>query len=49
LDEIDEELQVYALDQLNQVVPVFWAEIADALPKMYVLFFLFLRLWFGWA
>ncbi|KAJ3194238.1 proteasome regulatory particle base subunit [Irineochytrium annulatum] len=34
LDEPDEELKVYALQQLNPLVDQFWAEIADAVPKI---------------
>jgi hypothetical protein len=34
LDESDESLLVFALQQLNSVVDIFWAEIADSIDKM---------------
>ena len=36
LDEPEPELQAYALQKLNELVPHFWAEIADAVSKMCV-------------
>ena len=36
LDESEEELKVYALQQLDAIVDQFWAEISDAIPKMFV-------------
>ncbi|KAI8838641.1 armadillo-type protein [Chytridium lagenaria] len=38
LDETDEELQVYALQQLNVMVDQFWAEIADEVSKIEILY-----------
>ncbi|KAJ3230338.1 proteasome regulatory particle base subunit [Chytriomyces hyalinus] len=34
LDETDEQLKVFALKQLNNIVDSFWAEIADAVTKL---------------
>lgn len=36
LDEPDQGLQAYALQQLDHLVDQFWAEIADKASKMYV-------------
>lgn len=36
LDEPDEQLKCYALQNLNKLVDQFWAEIADSVPKMFV-------------
>lgn len=36
LDESEEELKIYALEKLNTLVDQFWAEISDAVSKMYV-------------
>lgn len=36
LDEQDDDLKVYALQKLNVIVDQFWAEISDAVSKMYV-------------
>ena len=33
LDETDSSLKVYALRKLNDIVDVFWAEIADSVPS----------------
>ncbi|KAJ3217761.1 proteasome regulatory particle base subunit [Dinochytrium kinnereticum] len=38
LDETDEELQVHALQQLNVMVDQFWAEIADEVSKIEILY-----------
>lgn len=35
LDEEEPELQFYALGRLNELVDVCWAEISDAIEKMY--------------
>ncbi len=35
LDETEPALKAHALVQLDAVVDQFWAEISDALPKMY--------------
>lgn len=37
LDEPDEQLKVFALEKLNKIVDVFWAEIAEAVMKIEVL------------
>ena len=34
LDETQDELQLYALQQLNSVVNQFWAEISESIEKM---------------
>ena len=34
LDEIEEEIQVFALTRLDELVDVFWAEIAESITKM---------------
>lgn len=34
LDEEEPELQSYALQKLNNIVDIFWAEIADSVSKM---------------
>lgn len=34
LDEPQQELQVYALQSLNNLVNEFWAEISDSVAKM---------------
>ena len=34
LDEIEEEIQVFALSRLDELVDVFWAEIAESITKM---------------
>ena len=36
LDEPQSQVQGYALEKLNDVVDVFWAEIADAVDKIEV-------------
>ncbi|CAG8455290.1 13893_t:CDS:10 [Ambispora leptoticha] len=38
LDEPEEELKVYALKKLNNLVDQFWAEIADAISKIEILY-----------
>ncbi|ORX50506.1 26S proteasome regulatory complex, non-ATPase subcomplex, Rpn2/Psmd1 subunit [Hesseltinella vesiculosa] len=38
LDEQQPELKVYALQQLNQIVNEFWAEISDAIAKIEILY-----------
>lgn len=38
LDEPDEQLKVFALEKLNKIVDVFWAEIAEAVVKIEVLY-----------
>ncbi|CAG8442804.1 7968_t:CDS:10 [Ambispora gerdemannii] len=38
LDESEEELKVYALRKLNTLVDQFWAEIADAISKIEILY-----------
>jgi len=38
LDEPDDRLKVYALNQLNSVVDTFWAEIATVIPKIECLY-----------
>nr|CAB3265235.1 26S proteasome non-ATPase regulatory subunit 1 [Phallusia mammillata] len=38
LDEPDDELQVYALNRLNDIVPEFWPEISDHVEKIEVLY-----------
>ena len=35
MDETEEKLKVYALEKLNSIVDLFWAEIADSVSKMY--------------
>ena len=39
LDEPQSQVQGYALEKLNDVVDVFWAEIADAVGKIEVSLF----------
>jgi len=34
LDEPEDELKVYALNRLNDIVPEFWPEISDYVQKM---------------
>jgi hypothetical protein len=34
LEESDDTLLIYALNGLNSVVDVFWAEISDHIPKL---------------
>lgn len=34
LEENDDKLKVHALKQLDKLVPMFWAEIADAISLM---------------
>lgn len=34
LEETDDRLIVYALNQLNTLVDMFWAEIADSITRM---------------
>ncbi len=34
LDEEDEEIQVFALSRLDELVNVFWAEISESVTKM---------------
>lgn len=36
LDEPEDQLKVYALRRLNDIVPEFWPEISDHVEKMYV-------------
>lgn len=38
LDEPEDELKVYALNRLNDIVPEFWAEISDHVEKIEVLY-----------
>lgn len=38
LDEPDNQLKVFALKQLNQLVDQFWSELADHIAKMYAYF-----------
>ena len=38
LEDEDVAVQTYALQQLDQHVALFWAEIADALPRIEVLY-----------
>ncbi|KAI8904396.1 armadillo-type protein [Gorgonomyces haynaldii] len=38
LDESQDELKVYALEKLNELVDVFWAEISDDVSKIEMLF-----------
>ncbi|KAJ3068676.1 proteasome regulatory particle base subunit [Podochytrium sp. JEL0797] len=38
LDETDERLKTYALEQLNTIVDQFWAEIADSVTKIEILY-----------
>lgn len=38
LEETDERLVVYALKQLNSLVDMFWAEIADSITTMFVFY-----------
>jgi len=38
LDEPETELQEYALDKLNAVVDTFWAEIADHIDRIEILY-----------
>ena len=35
LDEDDDRMKSYGLNQLNKLVDVFWAEIADSITNMY--------------
>ncbi|CAJ0630347.1 8402_t:CDS:2 [Entrophospora sp. SA101] len=37
LDESEEQLKIYALQRLNSVVDQFWAEISEAISKIYTL------------
>jgi 26S proteasome regulatory subunit N2 len=34
LDEPSNEVKIYALEKLNEIVDLFWAEIADQITKM---------------
>ena len=34
LDETEPQLKVFALEKLNKIVDVFWAEISEAIDKM---------------
>jgi 26S proteasome regulatory subunit N2 len=34
LNEPDEDIKVYALEQLNEMVDTFWSEIAHCIPDM---------------
>ena len=34
LDEPEPELQIFALERLNEILDVFWPEIADSVQKM---------------
>ena len=36
LDEPEEQLKIYALEKLNALVDLFWAEISDSVSKMYL-------------
>ena len=36
LDEPEDQLKVYALRRLNDIVPEFWPEISDHVEKMFV-------------
>ena len=36
LDEPEEEVQVFALSRLNELVDIFWAEISESISKMYI-------------
>lgn len=38
LDEPDDQLKIFALKKLNQIVDIFWAEISDAVDKIEVLY-----------
>ncbi|KAL3847589.1 hypothetical protein ACJMK2_018492 [Sinanodonta woodiana] len=38
LDEQESQLKVFALDKLNKIVDVFWAEISEAIDKIEVLY-----------
>ena len=38
LDETEPQLKVFALEKLNKIVDVFWAEISEAIDKMWVNF-----------
>ena len=38
MDENDPSIQVYALEQLNQTVSIFWAEIAEQIQKIEILY-----------
>ena len=37
LEEPENELKVFALSRLDELVDTFWAEIADSVSKMYVI------------
>lgn len=34
LDDEQDEMKEYALKKINELIPVFWAEIATYIPKM---------------
>jgi hypothetical protein len=36
LSDTDPEIQSYAITELNEVVPLFWAEISEVVAEMYV-------------
>lgn len=38
LDEPEPELQIFALERLNEILDVFWPEIADSVQKMWVFY-----------
>ena len=38
LDEPEDELKVYALGRLNDIVPEFWPEISDHVGKIEILY-----------
>ncbi|KAJ3331616.1 26S proteasome non-ATPase regulatory subunit 1, partial [Blyttiomyces sp. JEL0837] len=38
LDENEEALKVFSLNQLNDIVDQFWAEISDSVPKIEILY-----------
>ena len=38
LDETDESLLFFALQKLNEVVDIFWAEISDSIEKIEILY-----------
>lgn len=43
LEEPDQSLQVYALENLNELVDEFWTEITDSVTLMYVMVFAIVR------
>ena len=48
LDEPQSQVQGYALEKLNDVVDVFWAEIADAVGKIEVSLFVVVVILVDW-